>query len=217
MKRKGNVKIFALMLFILAGLAFVFLASGQSDNNQARQSAQAVNQDSELQLAQFQDDEVLAEADKEEYSKKLSEFKRMAMNLEQKDTMRFKIGAKEAFMELAALMEELKTPEMEEEDQEELKADLNELKMSARKLVVAEKPEDLVAGLKATFMKSKEVLEEYKVEDDEKCEKMLEEIEKHAKEINAENHKAKTKDLFLKFHKALEYVNEKMPKEEKVS
>ena len=53
--RKGNVKILLLMLFVLAGLAFVFMLTLQS-NSQADKVAQAAQQDG-MQLAQMRNTE----------------------------------------------------------------------------------------------------------------------------------------------------------------
>ncbi len=215
--RKGNVKILLLMLFILAGLALLFLLTLQPDNPEektARAEEQTLQEDN-FQLAQMQDK---AKTEKmENYSKKLDEYKRMVSNLEQKDMAVFKTQTRETFMELADLIDGLEEKDPDEKsilDSEETveEKETEKIRESARKIIATETPDELVRELKDGFAASKEALEEATEEDKKMYKKSLDEIKGKIREINKENHKEKTKELFMSFHSVLKEMCDEMKK-----
>ncbi|OGI00114.1 MAG: hypothetical protein A2Y25_07405 [Candidatus Melainabacteria bacterium GWF2_37_15] len=240
--RKGNVKILLLMLFVLAGLAFVFLLTLQS-NSQADKVAQAAQQDN-MQLAQMRDTERTAQ-DRQAYSQSLDEFRRMVTNLEQRDMARFKTQTRDAFMELADLIDELKGEEAAEGTTGEPATDgtttdettglgeddTDSIRDSARTIATIENEDDLVTELKNGFTKAREALEDVEVTEDaagmgedqaaeteeDKFEQRFNEIEQRTNELDAQNYKARTKELFLNFHSVLKQMNDEMMKKERAA
>ncbi len=218
--KKGSVKILMVMVAILAGLTLLFMMTLKS-NVQTQQSAQAEQRDeikmeqrqNGMELEQKQDKKEEMEKKSRVYSEDLDEFKRMVTNLEQKDMVMFKNQSRDAFMELADLIDQLGEQKddilsgtmVEEEDTEEIRR-------SARKIIAAENEDELLKELKNSFNAAEEALEEATEEtvDEEKYEKTLDNLEKNIEELNKENYMNKSKDIFMQFYAVLKNLhNEK--------
>jgi len=218
--KKGSAKTLMLMLVILAGLALIFMITLKA-NIQTDQPAQAEQKQDETKLEQRQDTKDRTR-DRRDYSGELDDFRRMVVNLEQKDMAMFKNQSRDAFMELADLIDGLKKGSASDDDdvlngRSTVKEDDTEsIRRSARNIVAAENEDDLVRELKNSFKASEEALEEQTDEaaDDDRYETSLDNIETGIEEINKENYMQKTKDLFLRFHSVLKDMHGEMAKRE---
>lgn len=215
--RKGNVKILLLMLFVLAGLAFVFLLTLKS-SDLANRTAQAAKQDQEdvnSILTQMQENEETM--DTENYSRELEDFRRMVTNLEQTNTEMFQTQTRESFMELADLIDGLREKKTQESALNETMVQeepTNAIRENARDVAAADNPQKLVIALQNSFNASRDairgVLSDYRAMDSQmnikKYEDRLNEIRTKTNEISQENHKMRTKELFLNFHSILKQM-----------
>ena len=176
----------------------------------------------------------------------------MVTNLEQRDMARFKTQTRDAFMELADLIDELKGEEAaegttggaartDEARTDETTTDgvttggaangLGEndtdvIRESASNLAAIEDEAGLVDELKDGFNASREALEDVELSEgtvgmdedqtaetqEDKFEQRFNEIEQRTNELDAQNYKARTKELFLNFHSVIKQMNDEMMK-----
>ncbi len=212
--RKGSAKILVLLgLFIFIGLAFVFLAGTGSEKQSSPETARAAKHDV---------DKDIFETEKQMYMEKMDKFKAMILKLEQKDMKKFKEHTKESFNELAGLIKNL--PKLSGKMKSEVKEEVMEVRRSAEKIALLEDEKKVIEQVKKGFDSAKDALEEIKKNLDcdkavnkdfcDKLKKKIKKIEEKIKQINMQNYKQMTKEIFMDFYLLLKYMHSQMSKPE---
>ncbi|MCK5176304.1 MAG: hypothetical protein KAQ92_01135, partial [Candidatus Aenigmarchaeota archaeon] len=205
--RKG--KILLLALFVIAGLAVKFLTNVKTDN-QTKEITHTVKQENILKLT---------EAEKKVFAEKLKTFKKIVYKLEQADLPAFKNQTKTAFNALADFINEL--PPISSVMLEDIIEKTVKIKQGAEKMNLLENEGKIVNEIKKGFEASEEALE--KITDNLNCtddargkqfcqqvKEKLDNIETIIDNIDMQNYKQKTNELFLNFYELFAYMNEQI-------
>lgn len=215
--RKGSARILVLLgVLILVGLAFVFFAESGSNKKNTPKIAQAAKQGEKMNVQ---------EMEKKMYLEKMDRFKKMVLNLDQRDMKKFKEQTVKLFDKLAMLIN--KVPKVAEDAKDDVMEKTRAVKRSAEKIALLDNEQKVVEEIKAGFKSAKEALMEIK--DGLECDKPMHKdlcanIEKRAnrihekvRQINMKNYKQMTKEVFMDFQSLLRYMFAQMSRPEFVT
>ncbi|HSA07140.1 MAG TPA: hypothetical protein P5556_08150 [Candidatus Gastranaerophilales bacterium] len=215
--RKGSSKILLILsILIFIGFTFLFLTKTNAQKNTTQEDAAVENLQKEI-TPDPNTDQVFTE--------KIDELKEIYQNLDVKNLDEFKKQTKQGLYTLADLINELsKSPD---ETTTTGTAQTRQVQKSAEALGIITNEKEIINQIKIAFNASKINLSDIKGKlncqdkaNREFCPKIdqkLNSIQQMITQINDQNYKAKTKEIFMQFHSVLEYMNQKMNRPDSLS
>lgn len=212
--KQGSKKILLILGFLVfAGLTLVFLAGTAAEKNSSPKIIKAAKPGETLNIKK---------AENKLYLENLQKFKTTTLRLEQKENEKFKEQTEKALNQLTELIKQM--PKLSKKVKNEISKNLMNINRNAEKIALLENEVKLIDELKETFTMAVKTIEIIK--DDLNCDKAihkdlcqklqkkLDKINKKTGQINEENYKQITKEVFMDFYSTLDYMYSQMSKPE---